>query len=304
MDRPLTREEDADDLLELHSVLRSAIAKHHNSRLELFYQLQYPEEMLSDTDELSVSNNMDIVSAVEQVAPETVTKHPLFKELIARQQDLLAATQAVLASAANGPPNTDLFRRMIHDMQRMDTTANRFDKGITSSLTDVDELTGLLNRTALDRDFNRELAQTKRSGNTLCLALIDADHFKKVNDDYGHNFGDAVLEELADRFEDSLRPRDRIYRYGGEEFLVLLPDTDLDQAEKVMERLRTRSSQRTIRDGEISITQTVSIGLTAVSIEENIDSAIERADKALYAAKSEGRDRMLTDDQASSLQNS
>lgn len=67
---------------------------------------------------------------------------------------------------------------MIHDMQRMDTTANRFDEGITSSLTDVDELTGLLNRTALDRDFKRELAQSKRSGNTLCLALIDADHFK------------------------------------------------------------------------------------------------------------------------------
>lgn len=69
-----------------------------------------------------------------------------------------------------------------------------------------------------------------------------------MNDDYGHNFGDAVLEELADRFEDRLRPRDRIYRYRGEEFLVLLPDIELDQAEKVMECLRIRRSQRTIRD--------------------------------------------------------
>lgn len=124
--------------------------------------------------------------------------------------------------------------------------------------------------------------------------MVDADHFKKVNDDYGHSFGDVVLEELADRFETSLRPRDRIYRYGGEEFLVVLPDTGLHQAEKVMERIRIRCSERPVSEEEISITQTVSIGLTEVNIDEEIDSAIERADEALYQAKESGRNRLVS----------
>ena len=178
-------------------------------------------------------------------------------------------------------------------MQRLDIAINHFDMAITAALIDVDELTGLLNRTAMDRDLKRELAQSKRTGKLLCLAMVDADHFKKVNDDYGHNFGDTVLEELADRFEAGLRPRDRIYRYGGEEFLVSLPDTALQQAKKVMERIRIRCSERPVSEEEISITQTVSIGLTEVNIDEEIDSAIERADEALYQAKESGRDQVI-----------
>lgn len=200
---------------------------------------------------------MDVMPALKQVVTEAVADHSLFKQLDARQQELLANAQTVLSAVIDGQLEPRLFKRMISSMRRFDLAVAHLHAGITASLTDVDELTGLLNRTAMGRDLTRELAQAKRTGKPLCLAMIDADHFKKVNDDYGHSFGDTVLEELADRFETSLRPRDRIYRFGGEELLVALPDTGLPQAEKVMERIRIRSCEKPISEDDISITQTV-----------------------------------------------
>lgn len=293
MHTPLTRKEDSDILLILHSALRKAVAKHQASRLELFYQLQFPESDTAREPVEKLLQGLNIIPRLEKVMTEVVAEHPLFQEVNSCQGDLLAQIQPVLAAAAEGQLSASLFRPLIKAMQRLDIAINHFDMAITATLTDVDELTGLLNRTAMDRDLKRELAQAKRTEKPLCLAMIDADHFKKVNDDYGHSFGDVVLEELADRFETSLRPRDRIYRYGGEEFLVVLPETGLHQAEKVMERIRIRCSEQTVSEEDISITQTVSIGLTEVNIDEEVDSAIERADEALYQAKQSGRDQLI-----------
>ncbi|MDR9502232.1 MAG: GGDEF domain-containing protein [Desulfurivibrionaceae bacterium] len=294
MHTPLTREEDGDILLILHLALRKAVAKHQASRLELFYQLQFPDSAAAHEPREKLLQGLDVIPSLEKVMTEVVVEHPLFQEVSSRQGDLLAQVQPVLSAAAEGQLNASLFRPLIKAMQRLDIAINRFDMAITASLTDVDELTGLLNRTAMDRDLKRELAQAKRTKKSLCLAMVDADHFKKVNDDYGHGFGDTVLEELAERFERSLRPRDRIYRYGGEEFLVALPDTALQQAEKVMERIRIRCSEQPIIEEDISVTQTVSIGLTEVNIDEEIDIAIERADEALYQVKQSGRNRLVS----------
>lgn len=293
MDEPLTRDEKADDLFVLHWAFRKSVAKHHTSRLELLFWLQFPDLESASGIEAQLLQDMDIMFKLEQVAMEAVSRHPLFTEVRLRQDQLLAQTQVVLSAVVEGKLDAGLFRSLIKAMQRFDVAVNRFDMGITASLTDVDELTGLLNRTAMDRDLKRELAQAKRSGKPLCLAMIDADHFKKVNDDYGHSFGDIVLKELADRFEATLRPRDSIYRYGGEEFLAALPDTGLDQAEKVMNRLRVQSAKQPISNDEISITQTVSIGLAEVHTDEAIDTAIERADAALYQAKEAGRNQVI-----------
>lgn len=294
MNEPLTRDEEADELLILHSVFRKAVSKHHASRLELFFQLQFPEQASSNASAEQLFKDLDIIPILEGVVMKTVTEHPFFSEVMSQQTELLARTRSVLSAAAEDKLDASLFRSLINAFQRFDIAINRFDMGLTSSLTDVDELTGLLNRTAMDRDLKRELAQMKRTGKALCLAMIDADHFKKVNDDYGHSFGDTVLEKLASRFEASIRPRDLIYRYGGEEFLVVLPDTGLDQAKKVMERLRVCSSERPVNEGEISITQTVSIGLTEARVDETIDTTIERADEALYRAKESGRNQVTT----------
>lgn len=294
MHTPLTREEDSDILLILHSALRKAVAKHQASRLELFYQLQFPENATAHEPIEKLLPGLDVIPSLKKVITEVVTEHPLFQEINSRQGNLLAQIQPVLSATAEGQLKPSLFRPLIKAMQRLDIAINRFDMAITASLTDVDELTGLLNRTAMNRDLKRELAHAKRTGKTLCLAMVDADHFKSINDDYGHSFGDTVLEELADRFEASLRPRDRIYRYGGEEFLVALPETGLHRAEKVMERIRIRCSEQPVIEEDISIRQTVSIGLTEVKFDEEIDIAIERADEALYQAKQSGRNRLVS----------
>jgi diguanylate cyclase (GGDEF)-like protein len=180
----------------------------------------------------------------------------------------------------------------MHDFDRI---ADRLDSGIITSLTDIDELTGLLNRTAMLRDLDREQAQARRTGRPFTVAMVDADHFKKVNDDHGHVFGDVCLETLAERFVESIRPRDQVYRYGGEEFLVLLPDTPLARAKPVLERLRKRACEHAISDGETTINLSVSVGAAEAASDEEASTAIDRADAALYRAKEAGRNRLELD---------
>lgn len=160
-------------------------------------------------------------------------------------------------------------------------------------MTDVDALTGLFNRAALDRDLNREVAKARRSGKSLCVAMIDADRFKNVNDTHGHSFGDVVLSKLAERFMECLRPSDLLYRYGGEEFMVLLPDTSKEQAQTVLERLRLRACTTPISKGESSVIQSVSAGISELAAEESPLAAIANADQALYRAKSQGRNQIV-----------
>jgi diguanylate cyclase (GGDEF) domain len=127
----------------------------------------------------------------------------------------------------------------------------------------------------------------------VSLALIDGDNFKDINDNYGHNFGDYVLEELADCFEKYTRPTDHVFRYGGEEFLVLLPNTSLKKAESVMNRLREEVAKLPFYEDGISITQTVSVGIACLPYDQDPDEAIERADEALYKAKETGRNKVV-----------
>jgi diguanylate cyclase len=189
----------------------------------------------------------------------------------------------------------DDFAELAQAMSDLDRLANRVISGFTYALTDVDRLTGLLNRGAMHRDLVMEAERSVQHLTTYTIAMIDLDHFKSVNDQYGHPVGDAVLAQMAERFSESLRPRDRVYRYGGEEFLVLLPETASAAAEPVLERLRQRASSKLVTDGAIKITQTISIGFVEVSMDETPDAAIYRADRALYRAKQNGRNRIERD---------
>jgi diguanylate cyclase (GGDEF)-like protein/PAS domain S-box-containing protein len=147
-----------------------------------------------------------------------------------------------------------------------------------------DALTGLLNRRALDDQLPREMARSLRAEAPLCLAIIDIDHFKAYNDTYGHLAGDAVLRECAKAWDAALRGEDTILRYGGEEFMVILPNCDPDDAVEIVERLRGATP-----DG-----QTCSAGLARWRGGESVDDLVARADKALYEAKDAGRDRLAT----------
>lgn len=170
-----------------------------------------------------------------------------------------------------------------------------------SGFTDV--LTGWNNRRYLLVRLNEELARARRDAKRLVCLMLDIDHFKRVNDNWGHAAGDSVLREIAQRVESQVRASDVAARYGGEEFVVLLPGTDVASAKLLAERIRTAVSQTPIAlpNGE-EVTITASIGISEVlpapeadDLKTVGDSLIARADVALYAAKSAGRNCVMVE---------
>jgi diguanylate cyclase (GGDEF)-like protein len=161
------------------------------------------------------------------------------------------------------------------------------------SLALTDPLTGLQNRRSLFELGKVELARAHRMNRAFCCMMLDLDHFKQVNDTYGHPVGDQVIKEFARRCKSSVREVDLVGRYGGEELVILLPETDRKTAMQVAERLRASIAAGPIRVGEKEIAMTVSIGVAAK--DENtlhLDTLIARADQAMYIAKHKGRNRV------------
>ncbi len=153
----------------------------------------------------------------------------------------------------------------------------------------TDELTGLFNRRHLLSRFTEEFEQGKRLTTNLSCIIIDIDHFKSVNDRFGHLRGDEVLKGISLHLRTMVRAYDIVGRYGGEEFLIILPGTNIEQAWNFAERTRMKIKEETIAD----TTVTVSMGVTCIQEGDNsIDELIKRADTALYAAKNAGRDRV------------
>lgn len=145
-----------------------------------------------------------------------------------------------------------------------------------------DSLTGLPNRRALEEQLPQAMARARRSRSPLCVAILDIDHFKNYNDTHGHLAGDEVLRACARAWDSALRGEDTIVRFGGEEFLILLPDTSAEQATEIVERLRLKTPMG----------QSCSAGLACWDYTESIDDLLGRADKALYLAKASGRNQL------------
>lgn len=159
------------------------------------------------------------------------------------------------------------------------------------NLSITDPLTGLYNRRGFFEAGRREVERARRYGHTLSAIIFDLDHFKQVNDTYGHATGDRVLEAVTARCEDALREVDIFGRYGGEEFAVLLPETPLEDAKGVAERLR-HTAARPIETEEGALTVTISLGVAATRGDTaDVQELLLRADRALYEAKNAGRNR-------------
>jgi diguanylate cyclase (GGDEF)-like protein len=157
----------------------------------------------------------------------------------------------------------------------------------------TDALTGLRNRRFFLDALQQEIARSRRSERPLSVLAIDVDHFKAVNDDYGHDIGDKVLQALSRTILEEIRCADRTGRIGGEEFAVLLPDLAESDALKVCNRLLTRVRSTKINAGGNEITCTISIGLAeGTKDDDSVSSLLKRADSALYWAKERGRDRV------------
>jgi diguanylate cyclase (GGDEF)-like protein len=160
-------------------------------------------------------------------------------------------------------------------------------------LAATDDLTGALNRQPFIEMALHEMARVQRDGAPLTLLMLDIDHFKGVNDLHGHQIGDALLRAVTDTCRAHLRTVDLLARWGGEEFAILLPDTDLAGSRHVAERLRAVVSTLTIPAATAAAHATVSIGCAAYTPDEDFDAALHRADLALYQAKAQGRNRVV-----------
>lgn len=216
--------------------------------------------------------------------------------------DLARMEQTVVLSPLAGPDG-DIEQIMVSvfDISDWISYQNQFleSQRELEKLSLIDDLTQIPNRRALVEQFDRQVSIHQRKKRPLAVILIDIDHFKRVNDTHGHQCGDEVLRTLARILMESLRGYDIVGRYGGEEFLVVLPETSRDQAILVAERLRAKVAQTCFPWKKITLQVTVSLGLAVKKEQEKIgcDDLFKVADECLYRAKEHGRNKVVVQDQ-------
>lgn len=173
-----------------------------------------------------------------------------------------------------------------------DITEKKLAEENLQRMATTDSLTGLFNRQRFETELSQALAHIKRYRRDTSLIMFDLDHFKTINDNYGHNVGDEVLVELAKRSKSIVRESDILARWGGEEFIIILPETDAETAAEVAERLRQyMETEPYSQVGKV----TISLGVTAILSTDTKDSLLKRLDTALYEAKRFGRNRVVAD---------
>jgi len=160
-----------------------------------------------------------------------------------------------------------------------------------AELTRTDPLTDLANRRFFNERLEEMVSLSQRKSQPLSLIMTDIDNFKSINDKYGHDMGDKVLKTYADLMKSSVRPEDLVSRFGGEEFMIILPLTNSGDAYKVAERIRIKLSEKDILKNGVKIT--ASLGVCSIKIDENIDSFVKRVDNAMYKAKESGSNRTV-----------
>ena len=164
----------------------------------------------------------------------------------------------------------------------------------TKYLSITDELTGLSNRRYFDSNFEKEFLRAQRYSNKLTLVMFDIDHFKKVNDTYGHQCGDFILKQVSNAALQTFRKTDTVFRFGGEEFVVILTETDIEQSKIPLERFRKTIETLDLNYQNQQVNITVSIGACQLNPEiKTKEELLEMTDKALYKAKNSGRNQVV-----------
>ena len=168
-------------------------------------------------------------------------------------------------------------------------------------MASIDKLTGAMNRQVFEHLFEHMMRSAKRRGQPLSVVMLDLDHFKRVNDSFGHLLGDRVLQQTVAMMLTGLRESDTLGRWGGEEFVVLLPDCNLEQATLIANKIRARVAAMVVQEKGLTINVTVSLGVARFDGQEGSEQLLDRADQALYQAKAAGRNKVVSDDRGDSL---
>lgn len=204
------------------------------------------------------------------------------------KQEILRLLTQVVSQAGNIHSTVESSHQELLET-RQSLTSMQEELAETRQLLNEDALTGALNRRGLDQTLSREIARAQRANSRLTLAMLDLDYFKKVNDDFGHEAGDLMLMHFTGLIRSVMRKSDALVRYGGEEFTLILPDTDARGAHFVLGRLQQVMSRTPLIYEGKKINTTFSAGVACLRPDENGHALLRRADAAVYAAKNAGR---------------
>jgi diguanylate cyclase len=233
---------------------------------------EYHDKIEICADRISAAED---ISELEDVLAEVIRETKIIQLNAQRSRDELRSAKQSVDEAE----------------QRIGELQVELDKA--STLVRHDQLTGALNRRGLEEAFEKEAARAQRRQSTLCVALLDIDNFKKLNDTLGHDAGDAALIHLTTVIRETMRPQDTVARFGGEEFIILLPDTQLEDAQTALVRLQRELTRRIFLHDNNRQLITFSAGLSDLRAGDTQASVSKRADEAMFAAKQAGKNRVL-----------
>jgi diguanylate cyclase (GGDEF)-like protein len=233
-------------------------------------------------------------------SPAELRAHPAFLAMEAEHRRMHAVAARILrASAATGIVTEADFDEYSDARAKLRLELESLRQSIGGLLGNRDPLTGAHRRADLLADLREALALARRSVSNYCIAFMDLDRFKAVNDTHGHRVGDEVLAGAVRYVTGHLRPFDKVYRYGGDEFLISMPGTDLMAGRAVIERIREGLARVTLaRRGAKRVRITASFGIAPLEADASIEESIDNADRALLAAKATGRNRSCCWDRA------
>lgn len=279
-----------------------------------FRELKKGEQLLSPEVEntcvyLMISGRLEVFLDLQESSPLTLVepgqcvgemsiiegKNPSAYVIASEASQIMQIPQKVLWGMINA--SHQVTRNMLHIMSLRVRFSNVVIADSIGTQKEcmrhatIDALTGLHNRRWMDSMFEQEFVHAKREGLQLSLMMLDIDFFKAYNDKYGHVDGDRVLSNVADSLRNHLRPNDMIVRFGGEEFSIMLPETSMDDAVELGNKLRQQVEKTVIKNekGDLLPSVTISIGAAEVNKEKTLTELIAAADEALYRAKSNGR---------------
>lgn len=235
------------------------------------------------------------ISWYQQAAKLLPQDQPVLDRLAVVHDQMHTMARLVLMKIPDGQAlSAEDYESVIGKFQGFMAGIRRLERAFAVAASGLDTLTGLRSRVGMADDVSREIDRFQRTGKPFCLAIVDIDHFKNVNDTYGHDVGDQVLAATADVISRQIRSFDDAYRLGGEEFLICLKETTLTDAERVIERLREALAGWPIPlVGHEPLRITASFGLAPARDNRTLDELIHTADQALYQAKHDGRNRVV-----------
>lgn len=292
-------------LSDLHNELRGELDSARRFLQETDVRLREFEKFVQRSRELHTESNEDALQLIDAVsneidalrdeAAESVSIDDLKNTIEARLDTIgsglntFVAAQKLRTFEANEA--IDRMKRRLHELEAQAENL-REDLEQQHARVLVDPLTGVLNRTGYMETAAKQVARWKRYGGQLSLAVIDLDRFKHINDEYGHAAGDRVLSTVATKLTELVRQSDVLCRYGGEEFVLLLPETGFEQGYLLLEKLRHHIERCPFRHKDTPVQVSISCGLAEFQDGDSLESVFERADQAMYRAKQGGRNRI------------